>query len=79
MPDDEVAVADGDVAHGAVRQVQLERLPVLAVVEGDEDAGLGARVEQSAALGILAHDVDEAAVGNPRAIGVQVFPPSRVR
>ena len=52
--DDEVAVADGDVAHGAVGEVAGERLPVVAVVEGDEDAGLGSGEEEAALLGVLA-------------------------
>ena len=55
--DDDVAVADGDVAHGAVGQVPLEGLPVVAVVEGDEDSGLSTGKQEAALLGVLADDV----------------------
>ena len=66
VADDEVAVPHVDVADRAVGQVELQRLPVIAVVEGDEDAGLGPGVEEAAPDRILAHDVDEAARGNSR-------------
>ena len=50
----EVAVVDADVGHRRDRQVLLERLPVGAVVERDEEAELGARVEQPLAARVLA-------------------------
>ena len=63
--DDEVAVLRVDVADRAIGQVDLQRLPVLAVVERDEDAGLGAGVEEALAGRVLPNDVDVAARGNP--------------
>ena len=59
--DDEVAIADRDIAHGAVREVTREGLPVVAVVEGDEDSGFGAGEQEASLLGVLADDVDVAA------------------
>ncbi len=56
---DEVVLADGQVGDWHGRQVQVERLPVVAVVEGDEHAALGAGIQQSPPLGILAHDAYE--------------------
>ena len=51
--DDQIVAVNREVAHGRGRQVQLQRLPVVAVVERDEDAELGAGVEQTAPLRIL--------------------------
>ena len=58
---------------GVTRQVQLERLPVRAVVERDEHAELGAGVQQALAIRILTHDARRPvrrnavlAVGQPR-------------
>src|SRR5437660_1025626 len=39
--DDQVLVVHPDVVDGHVRQVELERLPVPAIVEGEEHAELG--------------------------------------
>ena len=71
--DDQILVVDLDVGDRHVRQVQLERLPVRAVVERDEHPELGAGVEQPFAIGILAHDARRPvgrnavlAVGQPR-------------
>jgi hypothetical protein len=74
---DEVATPHDEVADRAVGQIELQRLPALAVVERHEHARLGAGVEQPAPLGVLAHDVDETAARNPRAIGGPVLPASR--
>src|SRR6185369_1920809 len=52
--DDEVVALHDQVADGDGREVELEGLPARAVVEGDEHAGLGPRVEQALAPGILA-------------------------
>ena len=51
--DDQIVVLDRQVAHRRRRQVQLQRLPVVAVVERHEDGELGAREQQSAARRIL--------------------------
>ena len=40
--DDEIVAVDFEVAHRRHRQVELQRLPVVAVVERDERAALGA-------------------------------------
>src|SRR4026209_1648736 len=45
-----------DVRHGNAWQIQLKRLPVRAVVEGDKHAKLSSRVEQSGTLRVFAHD-----------------------
>src|SRR5215472_11636314 len=45
------------------REIHLQTLPVIAVVEGDRDARLRARVQQSTTLRVLAHYVDVAGGG----------------
>src|SRR2546429_8400310 len=52
------------VAHGGVREVEFERLPVIAVVEGNVDGPFRARKQQSLSPGIFAYDVARASVGN---------------
>ena len=42
------------------RQIQLKRLPVIAVVERDPDARLGAGEEEPASDRVLPHGVDRA-------------------
>ena len=59
---DEVVAVDEQVAHPRDRQVALQRLPRVAVVERDVDAGVGAGVEQAFLDGIGADDGDEMAV-----------------
>ena len=59
---DEVVVMDHQVAHGARRHVEAERLPMLAVIERDIDLRLASGEEESFPLRILAHDVDGPAV-----------------
>ena len=69
---DEIAVAHREVAHRAIRHVRLKGLPVVPLIEGDEDSRFGSGVEQPATLRILADDVDVASVrdapgdGRPR-------------
>ena len=61
-------------------QVQLQALPVVAVVEAHVDAALGPGVEQAAPHRVRAHDVDRVARGDAgRRSRAQVAPPSRVR
>ena len=55
----------------AVGRFELQRLPGVAVVEGDEDAAVGAGVEQPRAHGSARTTVDEAARRQARAIAVQ--------
>ena len=54
---------DGQVTHGSVRQIELQRLPVVAVIERDVDGGFGSGKEQALAKGIFADDVDRSVVG----------------
>ena len=54
---DEIAVVDLEVGDRRRRQILLQRLPVLALVERHVRALQRAGVEQSFLLGILAHDV----------------------
>src|SRR5262249_56699615 len=56
--------SDRDVPDRADGQVHLERLPMVAIVEGDVDALLRPGVEKPPALRIFADDVDVAADGN---------------
>src|SRR5437764_18394 len=61
---DQIVVVDRQIAHRARRHVQPQRLPPVAVIEGNIDLRLAAGEEESAPLRILAHDVDGPAVGN---------------
>ena len=45
-------------------QIQLQRLPVRAVIERNEDSEICSCVEQTFTLGILAHRVHVRAIGN---------------
>src|SRR5205085_229480 len=60
-----VAPVNGEVAHGRGRQVELDGLPVVAAVERDIHAVVRARVGQTFARGVFAHDVCDAAFGQP--------------
>ena len=62
--DDEVVAVDLEVAHGDARQVELQRLPVVAVVERDVHAELGGGVQQAPPRRVLADRVDEVAVAD---------------
>src|SRR6185437_15261850 len=48
-----------------------QRLPVIAVVEGDIDGGFGSGVEQTLANGVFAHRVDWSIVGKS---GIDLLP-----
>ena len=61
--DDEVVVVNPEIAHGGVRQIQLQGLPVVAVVERDPDRIFRAGKQQAFAHGIFAHRVHRAEVG----------------
>ena len=62
--DDEVVVVDDDIADRGGGHVLAERLPVVAVVEGEVDCALGAGVEQAFAHRVFADGVDVLVVGN---------------
>ena len=61
---DEVVVFDLEVANGAGRHVKSQRLPVVAVIEGDVYLGFSACVEQAFAFGVFADGAGRCAVGN---------------
>src|SRR5262245_39165575 len=48
---------NGEVAHRRHRQIELQRLPRVAVLERDERAALRAGEEQSLALRVFFYDV----------------------
>jgi hypothetical protein len=56
---------DLDVGDRRRRQVLLQRLPVLALIERDVRALQRAGVEQSFLFGVLAHDVHRLVAGMP--------------
>src|SRR3990172_8475549 len=72
--DGEVATDHFDVGHRSPGQVLLEALPVGAVVEGDEHAVLGARVEQALTGRIFAHHARGVVRGDPILTGGEAGP-----
>ncbi len=72
---DQVVAVHEQVADPGRRKIALQRLPMVAVVEGHEHAGIGAGVEQARALQVGAHDADEM-VGRKFAYGER---PGRAR
>ena len=77
--DDEIVVVNREIAHGGVRQIELQRLPMVAVVERNPNGIFGSGEQQSFADGIFADGVDGAEVGKAVVIKVQFLPPSCVR
>src|SRR6185503_7738164 len=61
---DEIVIFDDEIVYWCYRQIQLQRLPVRAIIKGDESAEFSSRVEQTFALGIFAHSVHIGAIGN---------------
>ena len=57
-----VARMNLDVEHRHARQVVLELLPVVAAVEGHEESVFSAREQQITIPGMLAHDMQRAAI-----------------
>ena len=72
-PDDQVVVLDDEVADRRGRQVQPQRLPVVAVVERDIHRALGAGEQQALALRIFATTFTVSPSGMPLVMCVQVF------
>src|ERR1019366_3935382 len=59
----QVVAMHHQVAYRAGRHVQLERLPVAAVIQGERHVALGGGVEQAAAHGIFADAVEVGGLG----------------
>src|SRR5215831_5133062 len=60
----EVIAMDGQVANRAHRQVELERLPVVAIVKGNVHSQLGAGEQQALLLRIFANHSQEGCIRN---------------
>src|SRR5258708_38910867 len=56
---------DGQIAHGGMRQVQLQGLPGIAIVERNVDGSFRAGKKQTLARGIFTNGVDRGVVSNP--------------
>ena len=61
---DQVIAVNVEVTHRGVWQIQLQRLPVVAVVERNVDGSFRSREEQTFSHGIFAYHVARAAIGN---------------
>src|SRR4029077_12981309 len=55
--DDEIVAVNGQVAHRGVRQVELQRLPAVAVVKRNENRAFRTGKKQAFALGIFAYGI----------------------
>src|SRR4029077_7680554 len=53
---------DGEIANGSGRQIELQRLPVVAAVPGNVDTSFGAGIKKAAARGIFANGARNAKV-----------------
>ena len=40
--DDQIVFVNREIAHRGCRQIELQRLPMIAIIEGNEDGALGA-------------------------------------
>ena len=82
--DNEIVVVNRDIAERRRRQVEPQRLPVIAVVERDIDASSRCRRRAALAFFVSARTTRAklplgSSVGRPSTIFVQVFPKSCVR
>src|SRR6202158_5812828 len=59
---DQIVTVDEEVVDRSCRQIELQRLPVRAVIEGNPRARFRAGIEQPLALGIFANGVNVGAV-----------------
>ena len=55
---------DDNVADGSGGEIELEGLPVIAIVKRKVNAKFGARVEEALTFGIFADAVEEGGFGN---------------
>src|SRR5260370_11197296 len=53
----QIVVVDDHVVDGHRRQIELQRLPVRAIVEGNPNAGFGAGVKEPLALRIFSNSM----------------------
>ena len=60
---DKIVVVNDHVVDRRVRQIELQRVPIPAVVERNPDPRFRSRVEQAFALGVFAHCVNIGIVG----------------
>src|SRR5436305_8485484 len=60
---DKVGILDDQVVNGYGGKIELERLPVRAIVKRDLDTGFGSGEEQSTARGVLADGACEVVAG----------------
>src|SRR5437660_11678609 len=60
----EVIILDHQIVNWRVWQIQLQGLPVCAIVEGNVDAGFRASIEHLLLAGILSDSMHVRAIGN---------------
>src|SRR5215472_10586588 len=60
----QIVIFDHEIVDRCYGKIQLQRLPMRAVIKRHEDAELSSCVKQTSALGIFAHSVYICAVGN---------------
>src|SRR5437867_2538946 len=61
---DQIIVFNDEIPDRGDRQIHLQRLPLVAVIEGDVDSVLSASKKQSFPYWIFAHNVDIGALRN---------------
>src|SRR5467141_3079378 len=62
--DNKIVAMNREIAHRSVRQIQLQRLPIVSIVEGNVHGAFRSGEEQTLARRIFAHYVAGAAIGN---------------
>ena len=77
--DDDVVIVDDQIPNRCRRHVESQRLPVVAVVEGDVDRSSRVPANSSPFRTGSSRTVLTTVVGNAGTISVHVSPPSCVR
>src|SRR5579864_2564181 len=62
-PHNYVVAVDDEVAHGSGRQVELQRLPLVAIIERDVNRALGSGEEQAFTFAIFPDRVSRLVIG----------------
>ncbi len=62
----QVVAVNRQIPHRSVRQVQLQRLPVVAIIERHINGCLRSREQQPFPQRIFSHYVDRSVIGQPR-------------